>query len=229
VNIERLSEPFDKSQIHWRVGSTKGDKTAGMALAYLDSRDVMDRLDKICGIDGWQSDQPWSDGKKLCCRIGIKINGEWVWKSDGAGDTAVEGDKGAFSDALKRAAVSWGIGRYLYQTPNWWVPLEKAGNSYKFTKEAFKELGAKYDQWLLPSRKQKFLEAKVKNRVAYDSFLDAIVAEEIDAAADYWSKIPEHDKASLWLSPTDGGDLDQKTKSMIRSTEFSLLTARAAA
>jgi hypothetical protein len=48
----------------------------------------------------------------------------WVRKSDGAGETQVEGEKGAISDALKRAAVKWGIGRYLYDLDSPWVPCE---------------------------------------------------------------------------------------------------------
>ena len=48
------------------------------------------------------------------CAISIRINNEWVTKWDGAQETAVEPIKGGFSDAMKRAAVQWGIGRYLY-------------------------------------------------------------------------------------------------------------------
>lgn len=225
--IERLAEPFHASQIHWRVGSTNKDKTSGMALAYLDSRDVMDRLDNVVGPDNWQSEHPWSDGKKLSGRIGIRINGEWVWKGDGAGDTAVEADKGAFSDALKRAAVSWGIGRYLYRCPNWWADLEPRGRSYAFTQKALKELNQKYDQWLLPNRQKRFQMAYTKNREVFDSFLDAMVAEQYEAAAEYWARIPEEDQEKLWLAKSDGGLLDQEVKKHIRSTGFTVATMRA--
>jgi hypothetical protein len=105
-----------------------------MALAYIDARDVMRRLDEVCGVDGWQNDYPWSDGKRVVCRIGILFSDssgeEWIWKSDGAGDTDTEGEKGALSDAFKRAAVHWGIGRYLYDTDSPWVQIEQRGNSY---------------------------------------------------------------------------------------------------
>ena len=220
MDLERLSEPFHSSQIHWRVGSTNSGKTSGMALAYLDARDVMDRLDKVCGLGGWQSEQPWSDGKKLNCRIGIKIGDEWIWKSDGAGDTAVEGDKGAFSDALKRAAVNWGVGRYLYQTPNFWADLTPAGRSFKFNDAAIKGLNDKMDNWLLPRKKAKFVAAYNKNRAAVDSMIDAIIANEYGAGNALWKSMSEADQASLWLAPSSGGLLDQSTKQIIRSTEF---------
>ena len=65
-----------------------------------------------------------------CCRIGIKIDNEWVWRSNGAGETQVEGEKGKFSDAFKRAAVLWGVGRYLYYLDNTWVKIKPQGRSY---------------------------------------------------------------------------------------------------
>ena len=125
----KLREPFHPDKVDWRVGSTNKDKTKGMALAYIDSRTVMERLDDVCGVDGWQCIYPHASAK-TSCRIGIKIDDEWLWKEDGAGDTDFEGDKGAFSDAFKRAAVKWGIGRYLYDLKAPWVQIEQRGRSY---------------------------------------------------------------------------------------------------
>lgn len=132
--FNQLCAEFPRESVHWRAQSVnqKTGETA-LALAYIDARDVMDRLDLVCGPGGWQSEH-YEIGKKTACKIGIAnpivspgMDNRWVWKSDGAGDTAVEGDKGAFSDALKRAAVSWGVGRYLYDMPALWIPCE----SYK--------------------------------------------------------------------------------------------------
>jgi hypothetical protein len=123
---EQLKQPFDQKVIHWRVGATNAKKlkckpweaTKGIALAYIDARDVMKRLDDVCG-DGWQAEYPFEG----CCRIGIKVGEEWIWRSNGAGETDVEGEKGRYSDAFKRAAVLWGVGRYLYYLPNVWCDL----------------------------------------------------------------------------------------------------------
>lgn len=123
--IEKLKMPFDPKVIHWRVGATTKDKTKGIALAYLNSRDVMKRLDDVCGSD-WQNRYPYEG----CCEIGIKVDGEWLWRSNGAGETDIEGEKGQYSDAFKRAAVNWGIGRYLYYLPNVWVPLKQQGSTH---------------------------------------------------------------------------------------------------
>ena len=120
-----LKQPFDPSVVHWRVGATSGDKKTGIALAYINARDVMKRLDDVCG-DLWQDEYPFEG----CCRIGIKVNNEWLWRSNGAGETQIEGEKGRYSDAFKRAAVLWGVGRYLYYLDNLWVPIKPQGRSH---------------------------------------------------------------------------------------------------
>lgn len=132
MDLEKLKAPFPPDQVHWRVGSTMRDKSKGMALAYIDARNVMERLDEACGPENWQCRYPHADSK-TCCEIGINLDG-WVWKADGAGDTDVEGSKGAFSDSFKRAAVKWGIGRYLYDLDSPWVELEPRGKSFAIKK-----------------------------------------------------------------------------------------------
>lgn len=121
--------PFPPERLHWRVGARTKDKKKGIPLAYLDARDVMRRLDDVCGFN-WQNRYSLADNGLLICDIGIKIGEDWLWRSNGAGDTQVEAEKGKASDAFKRAAVMWGIGRYLYSLPNVWVPLDEYG---KFT------------------------------------------------------------------------------------------------
>ena len=118
---EQLMAPFPVKAINWRVGATTKDKSKGIALAYIDARDVMKRLDDVVGLDNWQDKYPFVG----CCEIGIRIKDEWIWKANGAGETHVEAEKGQFSDAFKRAAVMWGIGRYLYSLPNVWVELDQ--------------------------------------------------------------------------------------------------------
>lgn len=142
MNLDELKKPFDPAAISWRVGSTTKDKSKGMALAYIDARDVQDRLDAVCGADGWQCRYVPMHDKKTVCEIGIKIGDAWIWKADGAGDSDVEAEKGALSDAFKRAAVRWGIGRYLYDIESPWVALEAAGNSYKIVAGEYARLRA---------------------------------------------------------------------------------------
>ena len=138
IDLTGLSTPFSPAQTHWRVGSLTKKKDKCMPLAYIDARDVMDRLDNVVGPENWQCRYSHASNKTVC-EIGIRIRGEWVWKSNGAGDTDIEASKGALSDAFKRAAVLWGVGRYLYGLSTPWVPV----NQYKQIEEsAYKTLDA---------------------------------------------------------------------------------------
>jgi hypothetical protein len=123
--FEALAAEFPRESIHWRAQSLTQDGTKALALAYIDARDVMDRLDVVCGPDGWSDSYVETAKGRVICSIAVKTPSEgWVSKSDGAGDTDVEGEKGGMSDAFKRAAVKWGVGRYLYRLPSVWAPCE---------------------------------------------------------------------------------------------------------
>jgi hypothetical protein len=124
VDFAKLAAPFDPVEVLWRVGSMTKDKKKAMALAYMDARVVMERLDSVCGPANWQCRYSHATGKTVC-DIAIKCDNEWVWKADGAGDSDIEAEKGALSDAFKRAAVRWGIGRYLYEIASPWVEVDE--------------------------------------------------------------------------------------------------------
>jgi hypothetical protein len=132
--FSQLAAPFPPDQISWRVGTVfnkDGTESTAMVLAYLDARDVMDRLDEIVGPENWQCEYTHAHTKTVC-KIGIKVAGEWVWKADGAGDSDVEAEKGALSDAFKRAAVRWGIGRYLYTLGDTKAKVQRKNTTSKF-------------------------------------------------------------------------------------------------
>ena len=118
--FKQLKEPFDQRLIHWRPGATTKDNSKCIALAYLNARDVMKRLDDVCGLD-WQCRYPFEG----CCEIGIKSDEGWVWRANGAGETAIEAIKGQYSQAFVRAGACWGIGRYLYYLENKWVEMDQ--------------------------------------------------------------------------------------------------------
>ena len=124
IDFKALAAPFNPDEVSWRIGTMKKDKTGAMALAYIDARVVMDRLDDVCGPGGWQCRYSHT-ATKTVCDIAIKCGEEWLWKADGAGDSDIEAEKGALSDAFKRAAVRWGIGRYLYELPSPWVEVDE--------------------------------------------------------------------------------------------------------
>lgn len=133
-----LAAEFPRDAVHWRAQTLTKDGTKALALAYLDARDVMDRLDSACTPAGWSNSVVETAKGRLISTIQIKIDGEWIGKTDGAGDTAVEGEKGGISDAIKRAAVLWGVGRYLYRLPNVWAPCESKEFNNKLQWKAWK-------------------------------------------------------------------------------------------
>lgn len=97
----------------WRVQSFSKYKPSASCVAYIDARDVMGLLDEVCGGENWQSDFKDVAGQ-IYGGIGIKTNNEWVWKWDTGAESNIEKEKGEASDAFKRAAVKWGVGRFLY-------------------------------------------------------------------------------------------------------------------
>lgn len=123
--LKKLQDPFDPFDIEWRVqqaGETNGKKWA-LVLAYVTNRAIMERLDEVFGVGGWQNEyQPLPDGG-IICGIKAKVSGEWVVKYDGADKTNIEATKGGLSNAMKRAGVQWGIGRYLYRLDSTFVNL----------------------------------------------------------------------------------------------------------
>jgi len=102
-----MIKPFPKKAVKTRKGP------GGKNLSYITARTLMERLDLEVGTANWQTRFHEVAGK-CCCELGIKIDGEWIWKSDGAGETSIEGEKGGFSDSLKRAGVHFGYARELY-------------------------------------------------------------------------------------------------------------------
>jgi hypothetical protein len=120
---ELLAAPFPANEVRWKPQSVSGNRA--LAIAYIDARAVIDRLDNVLGIDGWQDTYEILPDGSTVCTLRVRIGGAWVSKQDvgGPSEQPDEGDrrKASFSDALKRAAVKLGIGRYLYRLPRQWV------------------------------------------------------------------------------------------------------------
>ena len=108
----------------WRVQSFSKNKPSASCVGYIDARDVMTLLDEVCGAENWQSDFKDVSGQ-IYGGIGIKVDGEWVWKWDTGAESNIEKEKGEASDAFKRAGVKWGIGRFLYDLKVHYVKANK--------------------------------------------------------------------------------------------------------
>lgn len=132
---EALAAHFAPTDIEWRIG-TAGKKDGGeiwaKAFAYITNRAIQDRLDAVVGPGNWRNEyRPWEIGSPgVLCGLSLKIDGEWITKWDGAEQTDMEPVKGGLSGAMKRAAVQWGIGRYLYDLPEGWAKVSERGAHY---------------------------------------------------------------------------------------------------
>ena len=147
-----LAEPFAASDVDWRVQQSNGDKTRGLVVAYIDSRAIQARLDTVVGPYNWNTEyRPWHtlDGKssQLCgLAVYCEDRNEWIRKWDGAENTDIEPVKGGISDSFKRAAVMWGIGRYLYNIDAIWVDVEAKGKSLIITEDGKARLRGIYEK-----------------------------------------------------------------------------------
>jgi len=116
---KKLKRPFKTNEVKWRKG--KGSQK----LAYVDARTVMHRLDDVFGVTGWQTETSVGPSGQYICKLSVWDDEkmQWVSKSNGADGSNFEEIKGGFSDAFKRAAVMFGIGRYLYSIKGDTLPV----------------------------------------------------------------------------------------------------------
>lgn len=126
-DLSLLKEPFPADHIEWRLAQAGKNANGffwGMCLAYVQARAIMDRLDEVIGPMSWKAEYSFIGQTGVVCRLSIKDEkGEWLTKEDGAEMTDIEPFKGGISGALKRAAVLWGIGRYLYDLESGFVTV----------------------------------------------------------------------------------------------------------
>lgn len=128
-----LAAYFPIETVQWKAQATTKDKTRAMAVAYIDARDVMDRLDAAAGVAGWSDTyRVVTVGDETAVECTLTVLG--ISKTD-VGTIGDSGDaaKGAYSDALKRAAVKFGVGRYLYSIPKQWVDYDDQKKQFKGT------------------------------------------------------------------------------------------------
>lgn len=171
--LENLKQPLEYK---YKIQSVPKEKkwqpwvfSKGNCVAYIDSRDCQDILDAYC--EEWWQNEFYEVKGKVFCRVGIKINWEWFWRSDSwslEDNNNVAHDvtsKWETSDAFKRACVQWWIWRFLYEKPPIWIDIDTYNaNKYKI------------DEWC--KKQEKWVKKEV-------SKIDDIIAEM------YWVKSME--------------------------------------
>lgn len=174
MDLSKLKEPFKANELEWRLqqcGESNG-RIWGRCLCYISNRSIQTRLDSCVGEENWRNEYKEGPSGGILCGISIKIGDEWVTKWDGADNTQVESVKGGLSDAMKRAGVQWGIGRYLYDLPEGWITVCENGIYNGKTKEGkwFKWNPPQLPEWALPKVEENdFHKAQINNPVTSDS------------------------------------------------------------
>jgi hypothetical protein len=107
-----LAAPFLNEEVRLRP-------QGGRQIPYVTARTVMNRLDEVLGPANWW-DEYLPQEHSVICRLTIRLpDGATLTKSDAGGYAGMadsgDDDKSGFSDAFKRAAVKFGVGRYLYR------------------------------------------------------------------------------------------------------------------
>ena len=122
----RLQAPFSAHLVGWKPTAFSKDRSRALLLAYVDARTVQDRLDAICP-DGWSFEIEVIAGAAVPTVKGrltvLGVTREDIGEA-GEGGAGMNGGgtlKAAASDAMKRTAVQFGIGRYLYDLPKTWA------------------------------------------------------------------------------------------------------------
>lgn len=112
-------------EIECRVGQCGKGARGGWCslLLYKDARCDMKLMDETFGAMNWQKSYTTINGN-LYCTVSVRDeNGEWISRQDVGTESNTEKEKGAASDAYKRACVNWGIGRELYTAPKIFINL----------------------------------------------------------------------------------------------------------
>ena len=123
--LSGLEMPFTIDQVQWRAMDVDYNGGRARAVAYVDARTVRNRLDRVAP-GHWSftitSIETLVGERTAVCQGTLTLlgtsrsdvgEGRWLDNDRGATDTW----KTAASDCLKRCAVQFGVGAYLYRLP----------------------------------------------------------------------------------------------------------------
>jgi len=138
-DLKNLAAPFDEATVRAKVQAINRDKSRALMVAYVSHTDVADRLDAV--------DPTWSFEVRSACmseHLVVKRGGDLVAEpvficegsliikgvrrdNAGAGNNA----KNAYSDALKRCAMLFGVARDLYSQKKAWIDWDDAKDRFR--------------------------------------------------------------------------------------------------
>lgn len=225
--VPLLRRPFTPHAVRWKVQAQFKGMSVALVVPYIDARLVVDRLNLVCP-HLWAEGDPSRpelpafenvDGGLMLCRLTV----DGITRSDvgySKGPTATAG-KGLYSDALKRAAVKFGIGVSLYAIPKLTLStkdghVEKrrtaSGESLVITPKGSTHLRSLYEDWLDKEGAQAFgkpLDHGDSPNAGGDLEIEEVF-EETEGAAPEVSE--EHEAGQQALSASIAGRAKPKAK-----------------
>jgi hypothetical protein len=164
INFRSLQDRFPAEEIEWRLqqAGEKNGRVWAICVPYVTNRAIQSRLDAVVGPGNWKNEfRPGPDGGVMC-GLSVRVGEEWVTKWDGAENTDIEGVKGGLSGAMKRSAVQWGIGRYLYGLDESFAQVSDTGSLRGKTKDGkpFRWDPPQLPKWALPEPQPKRVAAE---------------------------------------------------------------------
>jgi len=128
INWARLSEHFPVEDVEFKPQTMSKDGTKALAIAFVDPRAYQRRLDDAVGVANWSVEYRPLGERAIIARItitdidtGLTVVREEVGEFD---DKGLAQYPTASAQAFKRACVTLGLGRYLYDMPQTWVNVD---------------------------------------------------------------------------------------------------------
>lgn len=146
IDLSRLRGFFGERDLVWREVQYSSDRRRALAGAHVRDSAIMDRLDDVCGPENWKNTFGKGPNGGAVCGLSIRVGNEWITKWDtheilpymSTANRDREERPGrsrgkqirsvrAMGSGLRRAALQWGIGRYLDRIPKHWMPVAENG------------------------------------------------------------------------------------------------------
>ena len=193
-HLEILRKEFEDSVVGVKVQSVSKNKDRALLVLYLQHTDVMNRLEEV--------DPSWSFIVLNERREAVKDRfGKESFTVYAKGELTVlgvtrenvgEGDdpKAAYSDCLKRCAMSFGVGRSLYDQEMVWVPYDEERDRFK--------------QWTIQEYRQYTKTATVKSKKSDQLPKENQTSSSKQSATQESRSLPTEDQSRSSLQKTCG-------------------------
>lgn len=198
--IDKKIRPLRADEIEVRVASITGK--GYQLILYKNSRCDKRILDEVFGPMYWKSEYREIKGN-LYCTISVWNDDlkQWISKEDCGTESNKEKEKGEASDAFKRAATAWGIGRELYTRLFIWV---KGGTQQRVNSKGEQVVKNGKPQWELVNPYMQWHVGKIDIDETTERIIGVTIEDDNGVQVfSYGTLTPEHGEENGYTSPSD--------------------------